>query len=123
MMQLILAGIIIAATHAADMEAAESPQLLKNLQGVWRIEGVSFSRPVENTPLARLFRAKIGDYVVWDAEYKLLVGLPRWPFVKTVFRPERKDAAGLWEVELRQPNSNSFIPGILLIKERTLLLC
>jgi hypothetical protein len=123
MMQVILSGIIIAATHAADTEAAESPQLLKNLQGVWRIEGVSFSRPVENTPLARSFQAKIGDYVVWDAEYKLLVGLPHWPFVKTVFRPERKDAPGLWEVELRQPNSNSFIPGILLIKERTLLLC
>jgi|GEM_PF-1794154 len=123
MMHLILARLIIAATQAANMEPAETPQLLKSLQGVWRIEGIMFSRPVENTPLARRLQAKIGDYVVWDAENKLLVGLPQWPFLKPVFRPERKDGAGLREVELRLPNYNIFIPGILLVKERNLLLC
>lgn len=115
--------LILPATMIVSLLSARDAALLTKLHGVWRIEGIALSRGMESTPLARSLKARIGEYVVWDTEQKMLVGLPRLPLARTVLRPEREDSGGIRELELRDPEYNRFKPAIFSIKDVRLFLC
>ena len=115
--------LILPAAMIVSVLSARDAALLTKLHGVWRIEGLALSPGLEAAPLARSLRERLGEYVVWDAERKLLVGLPRCPVTKTVLRPEGENSAGVIKLELRNLKYNSFRPAILVLKGTRLLLC
>ncbi|GBD35206.1 hypothetical protein HRbin36_00312 [bacterium HR36] len=117
--------LILPATVIASVLSAQEAEVLKKLHGVWRIEGIALSPSLDHGALGRSVKTIIGEYVIWDTEQKLLVGLPRCSFARTVLRGESKDATGLRKVELRELDLDGgrFMPGIILVRQGSLLLC
>jgi len=118
-----MSHLILPAAIILSVLSTRDAALLAKLQGTWRIEGIAFSRGLESTPLARSFKARIGEYVLWDTEQKMLLGLPGCPLSKIVLRPERQDSGGIRALELRDPEYNLFKPGIFFIRDTRLFLC